>query len=120
MFLIENEFALVPFRFGFVEASFASLGDAFEQWLKEIDAKFAVKTEFRNIVAPLERCTNWIRAATPQSLRPSRSAVWQYPRASGVIIGSDGRLYGSTNSGGAMAPGSCIKWRNVAWRCNHD
>jgi len=54
MSFIKNEFAPVTFRFGFVEASFASLCDAFEQWHKEINAKFAVKTEFSNIVAPLE------------------------------------------------------------------
>lgn len=54
MSFIKNEFAPVTFRFGFVETPFASLCDAFEQWRKEIDAKFAVKTEFRNIVAPLE------------------------------------------------------------------
>jgi len=53
MSFIKNEFAPVTFRFGFIETSFASLCDAFEQWHKEIDAKFAVKTEFRNIVAPL-------------------------------------------------------------------
>jgi hypothetical protein len=54
MNLIKNEFAPVTFRFGFVEASFPSLRDAFEQWRWDIDAGFAVKTEFRNIVAPLE------------------------------------------------------------------
>jgi hypothetical protein len=54
MSLIKNEFAPVTFRFGFVEASFPSLCDAFEQWHRDIDAKFAVKTEFSNIVAPLE------------------------------------------------------------------
>ena len=54
MSFIKNEFAPVTFRFGFVEASFAALCDAFEQWHKEIDIKFAVKTEFRNITAPLE------------------------------------------------------------------
>ena len=54
MSFIKNEFAPVTFSFGSVEASFASLCDAFEQWRKEIDAKFSVKTEFRNIVAPLE------------------------------------------------------------------
>jgi hypothetical protein len=53
MSLIKNEFAPITFRFGFVEASFASLCDAFEQWRKEIDAKFAGETEFRSIVAPL-------------------------------------------------------------------
>jgi hypothetical protein len=54
MSLIKSEFAPVTFRFGFVEASFASLCVAFEQWHKEIDVKSAVETEFRNIVAPLE------------------------------------------------------------------
>ena len=54
MSLIKNEFAPVTFRFGFVEVSFPSLCDAFEQWHRDIDAKFAVKTEFSNIVAPLE------------------------------------------------------------------
>ena len=49
MSLIKNEFAPVTFRFGFVEASFPSLCDAFEQWHRDIDAKFAVKTEFSNI-----------------------------------------------------------------------
>jgi len=54
MSLIKNEFAPITFRFGFVEASFLSLCVAFEQWHRDIDAKFAVKTEFSNIVAPLE------------------------------------------------------------------
>jgi hypothetical protein len=54
MSFLKNEFAPVTFRFGFVEAPFASLCGAFEQWHKEIDAEFAVKTEFKNIVAPLE------------------------------------------------------------------
>ncbi len=52
--LIKNEFAPVTFRFGFVEASFPSLCNAFKQWHRDIDAKFAVKTKFSNIVAHLE------------------------------------------------------------------
>jgi hypothetical protein len=40
--------------FGFVEASFPSLCNAFKQWHRDIDAKFAVKTKFSNIVAHLE------------------------------------------------------------------
>jgi hypothetical protein len=52
-FLINNDFAPVTFRFGFVETSFPSLCAAFEQWHRSIDAKYGVKTELRAIVAPL-------------------------------------------------------------------
>ena len=50
---IKNEFAPVTFRFGFVESSFASLCEAFQEWFRTIDAKDGLKTEFRAIVAPL-------------------------------------------------------------------
>src|SRR5208283_1803221 len=33
----------------------------------------------------------------------------QYPRASGVIFGSDGHLYGATNYGGRLGTASCTK-----------
>jgi len=62
MILIISEFALVPFRFGFGEASFASLCDAFR-------------------------------------------AMAQGNKWSGVVFGSDGRLYGSTNSGESHGAG---------------
>jgi hypothetical protein len=51
--LLNNDFAPVTFRFGFVETSFSSLCDAFERWHRTIDAKFGVKTEFSSIDAPL-------------------------------------------------------------------
>jgi hypothetical protein len=51
--LLNNDFAPVTFRFGFVETSFPSLCAAFEQWHGKTDAKFGLKTEFRMIVAPL-------------------------------------------------------------------
>ncbi|HEX4002481.1 MAG TPA: hypothetical protein VHX36_07515 [Candidatus Acidoferrales bacterium] len=51
--LLNNDFAPVTFRFGFVEAPFPTFRDAFEQWQKDLDAKFGVQTEFRSVVAPL-------------------------------------------------------------------
>jgi hypothetical protein len=54
MSLVKNEFAPVTFRFGFVESSFASLCEAFQEWFRTIDAKYGLKTEFRTIVASLE------------------------------------------------------------------
>jgi len=54
MSIINNEFAPVTFSFGFVEASFPSLCEAFQEWHRTIDAKYeGLKTEFRTIVAPL-------------------------------------------------------------------
>jgi hypothetical protein len=54
MSLIKKDFAPVTFRFGFVESSFASLCEAFQEWFRTIDAQKGLKTEFRTIVAPLE------------------------------------------------------------------
>ena len=51
--LLNNDFAPVTFRFGFVEASFRSLCDAFEHWRTGINAKSSLETEFTTIVAPL-------------------------------------------------------------------
>jgi hypothetical protein len=52
-FLLNDDFAPVTFRFGFVETSFPALCAAFEQWHRSTDAKYGVKTELRAILAPL-------------------------------------------------------------------
>jgi hypothetical protein len=54
MCLIENKFAPVTFRFGFIESSFPSLCEAFQEWFRTIDAKHGLKSEFRTFAAPLE------------------------------------------------------------------
>lgn len=52
--LLNNEFAPVTFRFGFVESSFSKLCDAFQEWFKTIDGKSPnLRTEFTTITAPL-------------------------------------------------------------------
>lgn len=52
--LLNNEFAPVTFEFGFVESSFSSLCDAFQEWFKTIHGKFPnLRTEFTTITAPL-------------------------------------------------------------------
>lgn len=52
--LLNNEFAPVTFEFGFVEASFSSLCDAFQEWFKTIDGKSPnLRAEFTTITAPL-------------------------------------------------------------------
>jgi hypothetical protein len=68
--LLNNDFAPVTFRFGFVEASFPTFCDAFERWQKDMDAKFGTRTEFRSVVAPL--------AATLLSLEPLTTPLDRY------------------------------------------
>lgn len=51
--LLNNDFAPVTFRFGFVEASFSSLCDAFRDWFSTIGAEYPnLRTEFTPIAAP--------------------------------------------------------------------
>lgn len=51
--LLNNDFAPVTFRFGFIETSFLALCDAFTQWHKNLDEKFGLLYEFNSFVAPL-------------------------------------------------------------------
>lgn len=52
--LLNYDFAPVTFRFGFIETSFLSLCDAFQEWFKTIDAKHPnLRTEFAPITVPL-------------------------------------------------------------------
>jgi hypothetical protein len=52
--LLNNDFAPVTFRFGFIETSFPALCDAFQEWFRTIDAKHpSLQTEFTPITAPL-------------------------------------------------------------------
>jgi len=52
--LLNNDFAPVTLRLGFIEASFQSLCDAFQEWFRTIDAKYPnLRTEFTPITAPL-------------------------------------------------------------------
>jgi hypothetical protein len=54
MSLFQNRFAPVTFRFGFIEAPFSVLCDAFQNWRPTIDTKYEVRTQFRAVAAPLE------------------------------------------------------------------
>jgi hypothetical protein len=51
--LLNNDFAPVTFRFGFIETSFLALCDAFTQWHKNLNEKFGLLSEFNSFVAPL-------------------------------------------------------------------
>ncbi len=51
--LLNNDFAPVTFRFGFIETPFLALCDAFTQWRNNLDEKFGLRTEFNSFVAPL-------------------------------------------------------------------
>jgi len=54
MSLFQNRFAPVTFRFGFVEAPFSVLCDAFQNWFQTVDTKHAVRTAFHAMTAQLE------------------------------------------------------------------
>jgi hypothetical protein len=51
--LLDNRFAPITFRFGFVECLFNDLAQAFTLWQKEIDEKFSTRTEIARLSAPL-------------------------------------------------------------------
>ncbi|HEX2663316.1 MAG TPA: hypothetical protein VHM93_10840 [Candidatus Acidoferrum sp.] len=51
---MNNDFAPVTFRFGFIETPFSSPCDAFREWFRAVDAKHPnLRTEFTRITAPL-------------------------------------------------------------------
>ena len=53
--LLNNEFAPVTFKLGFIETQFSSLCDAFKKWFEKIDAKFpGLQTDFTPLSAPLD------------------------------------------------------------------
>ncbi len=51
--LLDNRFAPITFRFGFVECPFHRFADAFASWQKELDVKFGTTTEMAHFSAPL-------------------------------------------------------------------
>jgi hypothetical protein len=62
--LLNNEFAPLTFRFGFIETSFPALCDAFTQWHKNLDEKFGLLTEFKTFVAPLSSAFSTLEPLT--------------------------------------------------------
>jgi hypothetical protein len=61
---LHNEFAPVTFQFGFIEASFPTLCDAFTRWHEELDEKSSLRTEFKSFVAPLASALSTIEPLT--------------------------------------------------------
>jgi hypothetical protein len=51
--LLNNDFAPVTFRFGFIETSFPALCEVFTGWQNNLDKKFGLRTEFKYFIAPL-------------------------------------------------------------------
>ena len=51
-FLMDNRFAPITFRWGFVENPFPAVSEAFIQWQGQLDEKFGMRTEFKNFHAP--------------------------------------------------------------------
>lgn len=64
MVLIAKEFAPVTYRFGFIEAPFLSVCEAWGNWSRSLDAKFALSTEFRMIRAPLSTALHALEPLT--------------------------------------------------------
>jgi hypothetical protein len=51
--LLDNRFAPVTFKWGFIESPFAQFSEAFTRWQDQLDAKFGTRTERKNFPAPL-------------------------------------------------------------------
>ena len=51
--LLNNDFAPITFRFGFIEVPFPALSDAFIHWFRTLGEKQDLKTDFRTFDAPL-------------------------------------------------------------------
>lgn len=52
--LLDNRFAPITFRFGFVDCPFPRFSDAFVSWRKKLDAKFGTHAEMTHFSAPLD------------------------------------------------------------------
>jgi hypothetical protein len=89
MSLVKNEFAPVTFRFGFVESSFASLCEAFQEWFRTSDAKYGLKTEFRTTVASLGTALLSLEPLTTPSdryLLVETKSNWTAIFANGLLV----------------------------------
>jgi hypothetical protein len=98
--LLDNDFAPVTFRFGFIEAPFPTLCQAFERWQKDLNAKFGTTTEVRSIVAPL--------ATALLSLEPLTTPLDRYllveTRSKWTAIFANGLRVNDVNSPVAYLP----------------
>jgi hypothetical protein len=88
--LLNNAFAPVTFRFGFVETSFSSLSDVFQEWFRTIDAKYPnLRTEFTSITAPLSTALLSLEPLTSPSdryLLVETSSDWTAIFANGLRV----------------------------------
>lgn len=65
--LLNNDFAPVTFRFGFIETPFPTLCDAFARWNKTLDDKFGLTTTFTHMAGPLASAFSTLEPlTTPQ------------------------------------------------------
>jgi hypothetical protein len=62
--LLDNRFAPVTFRWGFIESPLAEVSLAFIRWQGELKAKFGTRTEHQSFRSPLSRSLNRIRSVT--------------------------------------------------------
>lgn len=88
--LLNNDFAPVTFRFGFIETSFSSLCDAFQEWFRTIDAKYPnLRTEFTPIAAPLPKALLTLEPLTNPSdryLLAETKSSWTAVFANGLRV----------------------------------
>ena len=88
--LLNNDFAPVTFRFGFVETSFSLLCDAFQEWSRTIDAKYPnLRTEFTPLTAPLTKALLSLEPLTNPSdgyLLVETNSSWTAVFANGLRV----------------------------------
>jgi hypothetical protein len=108
--LLNNDFAPVTFRFGFIETSFRTLCVAFEQWHRNLNEKYSLNTEFTSFDAPL--------AAAFLTLEPLTTPQDRYllveTRSKWTAIFANGLMVNDVSSPVAYLP-SVLNCRGSKW-----